>query len=116
MDSPFWLQLIAATSQFAETNEKTPVTTTVVDAETLFVGDTVDTTATRTQYIVTGGAKLFGASISATGRLRLFNSLWFLTPAVRIGYERGMLSVSAYAGCSCAAPLLVMRGMEVSIC
>jgi len=97
VDSPFWLQLIAATSRFAETNEKTAGTTTVVDAETLFVGDTVDTTATRTQYMVTGGAKLLGTSISATGRLRLFNGLWFLTPAVRIGFNRGMLAFSAYA-------------------
>ena len=96
VDSPYWLQLIAVTSRFAETNEKTPVTTTVVDAETLFVGDTVDTTATRTQYIVSAGTKLLGALISATGRLRLFNSLWFLTPSARIGYDRGMLSVTAY--------------------
>jgi hypothetical protein len=95
-DSPLWLQLIAAASRFAETNEKTAVTTPP-SPDVPFVGDTVDSTASRAQYIVTGGTKLFGTSISASARLRVFRGLWFLTPQARIGYDRGMLSVTAYA-------------------
>ena len=96
-DSPYWLQLIAAASRFAETNEKKPGTTTVVDGETLFAGDTVDTTSSRGQYIATGGVKLLGASVSAAGRLRIFDGRWFLTPSARFAYDRGMLSLSAFA-------------------
>jgi hypothetical protein len=95
-DSPYWLQVIAAASRFAETNEKTD-SGLVTTPGTAFVGDTVDTTATRGQYIVTGGAKMFGASVSATARLRLFRGLWFLTPSARFAYDRGMLSLSAFA-------------------
>jgi hypothetical protein len=96
VDGRFWLQLIASDSRFVETNEKT-ATTTPTTPGTPFVGDTVDTTASRTQYIATGGTKLLGASVSATGRLRLFDSRWFLTPAGRVSYDRGILSLVAYA-------------------
>ena len=93
IDSAYWLQLIAATNRFAETNEKTTETPA---PGTPFVGDTVDTTATRGQYIATAGTKLFGASVSATARLRLFRGLWFLTPSARFSYERGMFALSAF--------------------
>ncbi len=102
-DGSRWFQLIAATSRFSETNEKTntatPTTPTTPPTEpgTPFAGDSVDTTATRAQYIATAGTRLFGASVSATARLRVFDSFWFLTPSARIGYERGMLSLTAYA-------------------
>jgi hypothetical protein len=96
-DSPYWLQVIAAASRFAETNEKTTTVPTGTGTDIPFAGDTVDTTSSRGQYIVTGGAKLLGASVSATGRLRLFNGLWFLTPSARVAYDRGLLSVSAFA-------------------
>jgi hypothetical protein len=90
-----WLQIIAATSRFAETNTKTPVTTPTTPDE-IFAGDTVDTTASRAQYLVTGGLRLAGASLSAAGRLRVFNHRWYLTPSGRIGFERGLLSLSAF--------------------
>jgi hypothetical protein len=96
IDSAYWLQLIAATSRFAETNEKTETTTTPTPG-TPFVGDTVDTTAVRGQYIATAGTRVLGASVSATARLRLFRGLWFLTPSARASYERGALAVSAFA-------------------
>ena len=96
-DRPYWLQLIAATSRYAETNEKTAAPTTPTTPETPFVGDTVDTTATRGQYLVTGGARIGGASVSATGRLRLFRGLWFLTPSARFSYDRERLALSAFA-------------------
>lgn len=87
-----WLQIIAATSRFAETNEKTPGTT---DPEAAFAGDTVDTTASRTQYIVTGGGRLAGASVSGAARLRVFNGAWYLSPSGRFGFQRGPLVLSA---------------------
>jgi hypothetical protein len=98
-DGPRWLQIIAATSRFAETNKKTTTATTTTTTATVapFVGDTVDTTASRAQYVVTGGVRLFGASISAAGRYRTVDGHWFLTPSARIGYDRGILSATAYA-------------------
>jgi hypothetical protein len=94
-----WLQIIASTSRFAETNTKTPATGATPGTGTgtaPFVGDTVDSTASRAQYVVTGGVKLLGATVSATGRYRVFNGRWFLTPSGRVGYDRGILSTTAY--------------------
>ena len=91
-----WLQVIAATSRFVETNAKTQTTTPPTPGEVV-VGDTVDTTASRAQYVVTGGAHLLGASVSGAARLRVFNQRWFLTPSGRVGFDRGMLSLSAFA-------------------
>lgn len=90
-----WLQLIASTARFVETNTKTPTTGTTTGTEP-FVGDTVDSTASRAQYLVTGGLKVFGATVSAAGRYRVYNHRWFLTPSARVGYDRGMLSTTAY--------------------
>ena len=101
VSAPLWLQFIAATSRFSETNEKTTTTGTTTGGTTNpaepFVGDTVDTTASRAQYVATGGVRLGDMSVSATGRLRLFRGLWFLTPSARLSYDRGPLSLSAYA-------------------
>ena len=94
-DGGRWLQIIASTSRFAETNTKTPPTGTTTGTEP-FVGDTVDSTASRAQYVVTGGLKVLGATVSAAGRYRVYNHRWFLTPSARIGYDRGMLSTTAY--------------------
>lgn len=91
-----WLQIIAATSRFAETNEKTATTTPTTPGQP-FVGDTSDTTASRAQYVVTGGAHVLGASVSGAARLRVFDGRWFLTPSGRVGLERGVLSLSAFA-------------------
>jgi hypothetical protein len=95
-DGSRWLQLIAATSRFAETNKKAATTTTTATTGTS-AADTVDTTASRAQYVVTGGVRLFGASLSAAGRYRTTNGHWFLTPSARIGFDRGILSATAYA-------------------
>ena len=102
VSGPLWLQFIAATSRFAETNEKTTTTPTGTTGGTTtnpaapFVGDTVDTTASRAQYVATGGVRVGDMSVSATGRVRLFRGLWFLSPSARVSYERGMVSLSAY--------------------
>jgi hypothetical protein len=94
-DGTRWLQIIASTSRFAETNTKTATTGTPTGTAP-FVGDTVDSTASRAQYLVTGGLKVFGTSVSATGRYRVFNNRWYLTPSARISYDRGLLSTTAY--------------------
>jgi hypothetical protein len=94
-----WLQLIASTARFVETNPKTTTTGTTpgtTPGTEPFVGDTVDSTASRAQYVITGGVKVFGATVSAAGRYRVFDNRWFLTPSARIGYDRGMLSTTAY--------------------
>jgi hypothetical protein len=106
VSAPLWLQFIAATSRFSETNQKTTTTGTPTGTPTggvtgnnpaaAFAGDTVDTTASRAQYVATGGLRLGDLSVSATGRLRLFRGLWFLTPSARASYDRGIISVSAY--------------------
>jgi hypothetical protein len=88
-----WLQIIAATSRFAETNEKTTSTTGTEP----FAGDTVDTTASRAQYVVTGGGRVAGTSVSGTARLRVFNGAWYLSPSGRIGFQRGPLALSGFA-------------------
>jgi hypothetical protein len=99
VSGPLWLQFIAATSRFTETNEKTlPTGTdeTPTNPAEPFVGDTVDTTASRAQYVATGGVRLDDLSLSAAGRLRLYRGLWFLSPSARVGYDRGIVSLSAY--------------------
>ena len=101
-DGPRWLQLIASTSRFVETNDKTTTTTTTTPGTpttpaTPFVGDTVDTTASHAQYVATAGVRLAGATVSGTVRYRTFNSRWYLTPAGRVSYDRGIVSVTAYA-------------------
>ena len=101
-DGARWLQLIASTSRFAETNTKTPTTPTTPTetpptGETPpFTGDTVDTTASRGQYVLTGGARVLGATVSGTARYRTVDERWFLTPAGRVSYDRGFLSTTLY--------------------
>ncbi len=93
-----WLQLIASTSRFAETNDENhdhdragrPPTTP-------FIGDTVDTIASRAQYVATGGVRFANTSLSGTARYRVFNGQWFLTPAARLSYDRGILAATVYA-------------------
>jgi hypothetical protein len=89
-----WLQIIAATSRFAETNAKTAAASATTDP---FVGDTVDTIASRAQYIAPAGVRVLGATVSATARYRTFNRRWYLTPSARIGYDRGILSATIFA-------------------
>jgi hypothetical protein len=89
-----WLQLIASTSRFAESNAKT---TTPPTAGVPFTGDTVDTIASRAQYVATGGVRFANASLSGAARYRVFNGQWFLSPSARLSYDRGILAATAYA-------------------
>ncbi|HEX5074057.1 MAG TPA: Plug domain-containing protein [Gemmatimonadaceae bacterium] len=92
-DGARWLQLIASTSRFAETNAKT---TTPPTEGVPFIGDTVDTIASRAQYVATGGVRFANTSLSATARYRVFNGEWYLTPAARLSYDRGILAATVY--------------------
>ena len=92
-----WLQLLAATSRFVETNEKTTTPTTETGSNAPFAGDTVDTTATRAQYVVTGGVRVAGAVVSGAARLRVFDNAWYLSPTGRIAWERRWLTLSGFA-------------------
>lgn len=97
-EGPRWLQVIAATSRFAEANNKTSSTTgTTTPTTGTAVGDTVDTTASHAQYVATAGLRKAGASVSGTLRYRTLNSRWYLTPAARVSYERGIVSATAFA-------------------
>ena len=49
------------------------------------------------QYVATAGLRAAGASVSGTVRYRTFNSRWYLTPAARVSYQRGIVSATAYA-------------------
>ena len=91
-----WLQLIASTSRFAETNAKTTSTTAPAEGAP-FIGDTVDTIASRAQYVATGGVRFANTSLSGTARYRVFNGQWFLTPSARLSYDRGILAATVYA-------------------
>jgi hypothetical protein len=82
-----WLQIIASTSRFAESNTKKAVAGTTTGTAP-FVGDTVDSIASRAQYVVSAGLNVLGAKVSATGRYRVFNRRWFLTPSARVGCRK----------------------------
>jgi hypothetical protein len=103
VDGPRWLQIIAATSRFSESNTKTTTTGTTAGTGTTtgelppFTGDTVDTIASRAQYVATAGVRVLGTRVSATARYRTYNGRWFLSPSARVGYDRGILSATAYA-------------------
>jgi hypothetical protein len=56
-----------------------------------------DTTAYRTQYLVTGGFTRWGVRFTATNRLRVFAGRTDNAPSLRASFDRPWLAVSAYA-------------------
>jgi hypothetical protein len=95
-DGARWLQLIASTSRFAESNAKTTATTPPAEGVP-FIGDTVDTIASRAQYVATAGVRFANTSLSGTARYRVYNGQWFLSPSARLSYDRGILAATVYA-------------------
>jgi hypothetical protein len=53
-----------------------------------------DTTQSRPQFVLTGGMTRGPLRLSALGRLRRWRGATSLSPAVRVGYESGMYSLS----------------------
>ena len=86
-----WLQLIAASRQNVENT-----TQRAADAANGFLADSADTTRNSTQYVASVGWATARARFSATNRLRLVDAEMFNQPSVRVGFDLGRLTISAY--------------------
>ncbi|MBW7933608.1 MAG: hypothetical protein H3C62_08360, partial [Gemmatimonadaceae bacterium] len=90
-----WIQFIAATQQAAENSKVSETTTqTIPGAAPL---DTVDSAASRSQYVLSAGASRWGVTGSVTARLRAYAGHTDFSPALRLGYGWRFLSMGAYA-------------------
>jgi hypothetical protein len=89
-----WIQFVAATQSVAENSK---VSASAALTSTTAVKDTVDSTASRTQYVLAAGASRWGLNASATARLRVHDTRSDLSPSVRLGYDWKFVSFSAYA-------------------
>jgi hypothetical protein len=94
-DGP-WAQLIAATIAGGE-NNATSSTDLGVVAPVATPGDSVDTTASRAQYIVAAGITRWGLRLSSTNRLRSINGRAYFSPGMRAEYDARLLTVSGFA-------------------
>ena len=90
-----WIQLIASTQGVAE-NHKESSTSSLTATPSALPKDTVDTAASRSQYVLSAGASGWGVRGSATARLRAGGGRSDLSPSARLAYERGWLALSAY--------------------
>lgn len=86
-----WLQLMAGRFELEETSPKRPGG--AVDG---LPRDSVDTTAVRTQFVLSGGSRRGGLHGDGALRLRRVEGKQYLSPSVRLGYDRGWLSASVY--------------------
>jgi hypothetical protein len=57
----------------------------------------VDTVRSRAQYVASAGWRGSGFSLSATGRMRVYEGEQTISPSARAGYESPVLSLSAFA-------------------
>ncbi len=95
-----WLQALAATSSFKEATGQTgarlapPVTH--ADSVRGF-GTVADTQPSRAQYVFAGGLTRWGARISATTRIRIFQGLAVTSPSARASWDTRFGAVSARA-------------------
>lgn len=87
-----WAQAIASTQKFAETSGTGSTTPGGEDGD-----EEADTTRSRAQYVGTLGWGSGPFSLSATGRLRVYEGKRLLTPSLRAGYAGSRLALSAYA-------------------
>lgn len=101
-DRGTWLQAIASavafrlggTSSVARVDTlRDSVSRTVTRIDTVMTGDT---TAARTQYVLTGGFTRWGVRLSAADRFRVFEGRSDHAPALRASYESGLLAVRAF--------------------
>jgi hypothetical protein len=90
-----WAQIIASSQASSMTVR---LETAASAASTAAVADTVDSMATRTQYVVSAGLTRWGLRLSATNRLRSFNGKSFISPGARIEYDARLLTVSGFVG------------------
>jgi hypothetical protein len=99
-----WLQALASSQSYSIRNPLLTVIDSIAgpggggpggspdEPDTLTVPN--DTTQSRPQFVLTGGVTRGPLRISATGRLRRWQGESSLSPAVRVGYESGPLSLS----------------------
>jgi hypothetical protein len=90
-----WAQLIAATQMIAENSKVSETTAQTIPGSV--PKDTVDSAASRSQYVLAAGASRWGVRASATARLRAAGGRTDLSPAVRLGYDWRIVSLSAFA-------------------
>ena len=95
-DGP-WMQLIASTIYAGENggtssqaNGAIPTTPTTTPM------DSVDTTASRAQYVVAAGITKWGLRLSTTNRVRSISGKAYVSPGARAEYESQVLTVSAF--------------------
>ena len=93
-DGP-WAQLIAATLRAGEDNSTS--SETGIFAPVATPGDSVDTTASRSQYVLAAGITRWGLRLSTTNRLRSIGGKSFFSPGVRAEYDTRLLTISAFA-------------------
>jgi hypothetical protein len=99
-----WFQALASTQSYSIRNQPRIVIDSIegpggggpggsaASPDTLEVPN--DTTQSRPQFVVTGGMTRGPFRFSAVGRVRRWQGEMSLSPAVRVGYERGMYSLS----------------------
>ena len=92
-DGP-WAQIIASSQAASMTVRRD---TGAARASAVALADTVDSTATRTQYVVAAGITRWGLRLSSTSRLRLANGKTYFTPGARVEYDARRLTVSGFA-------------------
>lgn len=95
-----WLQALAVSSLFHEaTGQEASRLAPVVTHEDSVrgYGPPADTAPSRAQYVVAGGFSRWGARLSATSRIRIFEGRTITSPSARASFETRFGSVSTRA-------------------
>lgn len=95
-----WLQAIAASSSFHEATGQsgTRLPPPVTHADTVRgFGTLADTQPSRAQYVLAGGLTRWGARISATSRIRVYDGVTVTSPSARASWDTRFGAVSARA-------------------
>ena len=90
-----WIQLIAATQMMRESSKVSA--TSALATPTAAPSDTVDSAASRAQYVIAAGASRWGVNASATARMRVLPGRREFSPSMRLGYDWRFVSLAAFA-------------------
>lgn len=91
-----WIQLIASSQMLAE-NSKVSSTSVLTSVTTTVVKDTVDTLASRSQYVLSAGASRWGVKGSVAARMRVIAHKTEVSPSLRLGYDWRFVSLGGFA-------------------